>query len=207
MKQLKITKFKIYVIFLIDIFLLILTNIANFGILLSLDYILNSYLKHFFSQSLISFFKFITFFGSGTFILIATSLLILQSVRKKNLKNAFFLSSVIFFGGTIIYLLKFIIKRVRPENSFGLTPTSFSFPSGHTAMATIFFLTIIFLYKDKFEIKRNKNLFIGISLSMILLVAISRLALGVHWFSDVLGGIIIGGIIFTMSWHFYKLTK
>jgi len=92
----------------------------------------------------------------------------------------------IFFTAVSVLILKFLIKRPRPEGEWGQVYRSsdpHSFPSGHAARATM--LTVIMLLTG----------FWWIGLIMVawtLLVDISRVGLGVHYLSDILVGTLIG---------------
>lgn len=62
----------------------------------------------------------------------------------------------------------------------------FSYPSGHVARAVFFAFTALFLIK--------KKLLIGIVLGIYIgLVGLSKVYLGHHWFSDIVGGLLLGG--------------
>jgi undecaprenyl-diphosphatase len=92
----------------------------------------------------------------------------------------------IFFTAVSVLVLKFLIKRPRPEGEWGQIYRSsdpHSFPSGHAARATM--LTVIMLLTG----------FWWIGLAMVvwtLLVDISRIGLGVHYISDIIVGTLIG---------------
>lgn len=77
-----------------------------------------------------------------------------------------------------------VVKPIRAE-----TATSFSFPSGHTQIATSF-------WSGAMLVLRTKGMYVMGS-CIILLTALSRVYLGVHWPMDVLGGIFFG-VIFTL---------
>ncbi|GAB6169347.1 phosphatase PAP2 family protein [Clostridium carnis] len=96
-------------------------------------------------------------------------------------------------------VLKNLIGRERPFITYGYEiignkPNSFSFPSASAALS--FTMFGVFLFN-----KNRYNLVIGV---FALIVAISRIYLGVHYFSDVLGGIILG---FLSSYFVNKLIR
>jgi len=104
----------------------------------------------------------------------------------------------IFFTAVSVLILKFLIKRPRPEGEWGQVYRSsdpHSFPSGHAARATM--LTVIMLLTG----------FWWIGLIMViwtLLVDISRIGLGVHYFSDILVGTLIGILVGVLAVWVYS---
>jgi undecaprenyl-diphosphatase len=62
-----------------------------------------------------------------------------------------------------------------------------SFPSGHATSAVAILLLAALVLP-----KQNRPLWVGLGLSIALLIAASRVLLGVHWPSDILGGILLG---------------
>jgi len=100
----------------------------------------------------------------------------------------------IFFTAVSVLILKFLIKRPRPEGEWGQIYRSsdpHSFPSGHAARATM--LTVLILLAGPFWLGL-------VMIAWALLVAISRIGLGVHFISDILAGtilgILFGGVVF-----------
>ena len=80
-------------------------------------------------------------------------------------------------------------------------PTSFSFPSGHTAIIIVFMGTLLLLARNNLSAQTYKR-GVLISAAVCVLVACSRLYLGVHWISDIVAGTCLGVMILTL---FYGL--
>ena len=93
------------------------------------------------------------------------------------------------------YTLKELAARPRPEYAImGLDPTSFSFPSGHAVFAAYFGGCLIHLAEGVIPnvgIRRGTQILAGL---WALGVGVSRVYLGVHWPSDIVGGFIFGGL-------------
>jgi undecaprenyl-diphosphatase len=94
---------------------------------------------------------------------------------------------IIVFGGRLaVELQKMVIGRPRPgvDEHLEMVQT-LSFPSGHAANATITYMAIALLVPVK---QRNRAISVGLGLAVALQAGWSRVALGVHWPSDVIGG-------------------
>jgi undecaprenyl-diphosphatase len=98
------------------------------------------------------------------------------------------------FGGYFVAkLIKVLIDRPRPVFPDPLpiiVEKSHAFPSGHAVGATIIFaLVAYFIAKTRPTLRLGSIVLAG---WLILLIGFSRIYLGVHWFSDVLGGVAFG---------------
>ena len=115
----------------------------------------------------------------------------LYYLHKKGAKKFFWGAALSFLGSALLSsLLKTLFARPRPEVFAHLTQVhSYSFPSGHSVAAISLYGFLAFvLWKDK---KKWQAILAG---TWVLLIALSRVYLGVHYPSDVLGGLALGGI-------------
>ena len=104
------------------------------------------------------------------------------------------------------YLLKEVVGRARPDFSIlGSEPSSLSFPSGHALFAILFGgLLIILAGELVHQAKLRRAIQIGLVL-LILAVGASRVYIGVHYPSDVLGSYLFGamallGLVWLRNW-------
>ena len=99
-------------------------------------------------------------------------------------------------GGKVIeHVLKTTVHRTRPQfgNLYLLQSHSYSFPSGHAMGATVCYVMLALLLASRANVERSAAIAAFVSaVVLILLVAFSRLYLGVHYPSDVVGGIAAG---------------
>lgn len=88
---------------------------------------------------------------------------------------------------------KHLIHSPRPWGIVHV-PNSFSFPSGHATFSMAFFLGIALLLakNSKTKFRNYINFFTGI---LIATICISRIYLGVHWLTDVIGGVLLGSSV------------
>lgn len=117
--------------------------------------------------------------------------------KKKDKVKTFLLISASVTTATSSIALKSIFRNSRPSVEFMVTPfeLDYSFPSGHTLMIFALMLSMTYIFNsDKINIRQ---LFYWLSSTIILTIAIaiSRLYLGYHWFTDIIASIGVGLIV------------
>ena len=132
--------------------------------------------------------KFITNFG-GAIFLIALTIVLLILIKNKKIGISIFSNLVIV---TILnQLLKAILQRPRPTEYRIVEETGYSFPSGHSMVSMAFYGYLIYLIYKYVKNKYIKWISIVLLSILVCSIGISRIYLGVHYTSDVLGGFLI----------------
>lgn len=125
---------------------------------------------------------------------------------KKHKKEALLMISTL-FSGVLGLGLKILINRPRPTQDLVvlLEDTKYqSFPSGHVLFYTVFFGSIIMIIMTLKIFSNKMKIFLAAAcLGMIFMGAVSRVYLGAHWFTDVLGGFILGILFLFITGHYY----
>jgi undecaprenyl-diphosphatase len=105
-------------------------------------------------------------------------------------------------GGTLASLiLKNLFQRPRPDLvPHGAYVSTTSFPSGHSMLSAVTYLTLGALLARSHPRKRLKTYFLLLAFLLTLMVGISRVYLGVHWPTDVLAGWTAGATWAIVCW-------
>ncbi|MFP5452923.1 phosphatase PAP2 family protein [Parvimonas sp. G1604] len=169
----------------------------------SFDYKLMSFVQsnNIFTKNtiLLNFIKFITSLGSGIgcFILLIPMGIYFYFNDLK--KDFIFLVCSLLITYILNELIKHIVLRKRPIEFFIINVAGYSYPSGHSMNISAFYLTFRFLLNRK---KKNRYLDIFIYV-LIIMIALSRVILGVHWPTDVIVGLTLGYLSYRLSKEIY----
>ena len=132
--------------------------------------------------------KFITNFGGAIFLIVLTVFLFLV-IKNRKIGVSIFSNLVII---TVLnQLLKRILQRPRPTEYRIIEETGYSFPSGHSMISMAFYGYLIYLIYKYVKNKYIKWTAIVLLSILVCCIGISRIYLGVHYTSDVLGGFLI----------------
>lgn len=125
----------------------------------------------------------------GTIGVAIVTLLLMIFMKNRNHKKYILINLAIILLSN--QALKYLFVRERPNINRLVEVTGFSFPSGHSMVNAAFYGFLVYLAYKYIENKRTRNIIIALLLLLILLIGLSRVYLGVHYASDVVGGFAI----------------
>ena len=132
--------------------------------------------------------KFITNFGGAIFLITLTVILFIL-IKNKKIGLSILTNLVVIAG--LNQVIKRILQRPRPTEYKIIEETGYSFPSGHSMVSMAFYGYLIYLIYKYVKNKYIKWISIIALSILICFIGISRIYLGVHYTSDVLGGFLL----------------
>jgi undecaprenyl-diphosphatase len=128
----------------------------------------------------------ITMFGDGRVVTLFTAIGALFLIRERQLLPAAVIVVGPMIGKALTELQKYEINRMRPaEDPHLVVVHNLSFPSGHSANAMMTYVALALFLFGRTE---RRSIWVAGAVALALLVGLSRVVLGVHWPSDVIGG-------------------
>jgi membrane-associated phospholipid phosphatase len=143
----------------------------------------------------------ITAFGSGVVYAVLAPLAAgwLLWLRKRRET----VTLIICLGGasTLNWLLKHLFERARPDLFKVISAAGYSFPSGHAMVSLCFYGMVAYLVCRHIRRLPAQIVVYGLAAALVSTIGFSRIYLGVHYPSDVLGGFFAGGtwLVFCVS--------
>ena len=189
----------ITIIIILTIILLIEIILVKLNVFNTIDDYIYSHASKIINNTNTAIFKGFSFLGTEIFIILFCLINIIIN------KSRGVIITIIVFSSTLLnQALKIIIRRPRPDINPLAIERSFSFPSGHTMiMIVIGGILLYLLWQEKRS--RGKKIIITIIITLIALsVMFSRIYLGVHYFSDIIGGITSGLLFLFISYYYYS---
>ena len=145
----------------------------------------------------------ITKMGNITIILIIVIALLL----KINRKNQEILSLTVILTVLSNQLIKLIVKRPSPNHIRLIRQAGYSFPSGHSMISIAVYGFLLYYIQKKYKKKYSKVIISTILVLLIIMIGISRVYVGVHYPSDIVGGYFLSIYILKMVIYFSQKNK
>lgn len=150
-------------------------------------------------------FRDMTALGGYTVLVTVVSIAVLFERLSRRRAAASFLLLTVISGYLVNMVMKRAFARPRPEEVLRLSfVESSSFPSGHSMMATIVYVTLGLLAAHRTRSRRVQMYLVGLPILVAAFVGISRVYLGVHYPSDVLAGWSMGLVWTATSWFLFR---
>ncbi len=154
-------------------------------------------LRPLYNDQVVNWATLITGLGQASILLPVAAVVGLWLLWKKRYIAMFCWLGTIGAGEATGYLLRSIVAMPRPEGLVKLSH-EFSFPSGHCLTATLVYgLAAAFIQHA--VAKNHRWIPWAICIPLILIICISRVYLGAHWFTDILGGVTLGAAFVSLG--------
>ncbi len=146
-----------------------------------------------------TFFLISTYLGSLPVLLILTGLVLFWlMLYNRDFSSVILLAGVI-FGQGLVFFLKYVFERPRPAPFFPeLAPLSVSFPSVHAFNSLLFYGLLVYFLLGAVRPWRMRFALAFIASFLAMVIGFSRIYLGLHWASDVLGGFALAAVWLTV---------
>ena len=151
------------------------------------------------SPGLTQFMRLASWAGSGWVLWPAGVLLVALLARAGRVRDAILFAIAVAGANLVDESMKLLFQRARPQPYFGYPlPGNYSFPSGHAFVSCCFFLCLAeILVRDRWPLAWKSGTWLAASM-VTLTIGASRVYLGVHYPTDVLGGF-AGAILWTTA--------
>lgn len=147
-----------------------------------------------------SIMNFITFFGKHEFLIPANLLLIAYyAFVKKHRWYSIKIPAIAISSLLMMFGLKNLFGRTRPDNQLLEAAQNFSFPSGHALMAVTFYGLLAYIVWHSVKNPKLKWTLIILLILWIIVVGVSRIYLRRHYYSDVMAGFAMGFLWLVVS--------
>lgn len=196
MKEKRSKKKFIVGIISLAIFVFIFLEIAFNGFLVGFDKDVNYSILRIQSDFLVRFSEIMGFVFDPAMIILIVIVISVIFLFGKYKKYSAFLFLTMILGELLLFSIKNFVRRARPENSL-IKDNVFAFPSGHAFSIVLFLGLLNYLFMK--EKSKNARFFIFLTILVVVIVSFSRILLNAHWFSDVLGGILLAVFALTLS--------
>lgn len=141
------------------------------------------------SLLLTSVMKVLSFIGSAPIIIIVSLFILFFLYKVLKHRHELILFIGVMVGSPILnFILKELFKRARPDFYRLVEISGYSFPSGHAMNAVTFYGILTFLLWRHIPVRWGRVVLLLFSGMMVLGIGLSRIYLGVHYPTDIIGG-------------------
>ncbi len=190
-------KYILTIIFLIVIFIIIKNSFIYKKVLI-FDYKVINIRDIVIDEKYTILFKHLTFLGE---YYIPITILVCIFLLNKN-KYHFYVNCVNYVSVLLLTgITKIIVDRPRPMFNLIPFPDKYSFPSGHTLTSIVFYTFLCYIATMN---RKTRIILLPLIIGMILLIGLSRIYLGVHYTSDVIGAILLSVPLLLMNINIYN---
>ena len=181
----------------------VVEDVVERDFIVRFDYWMATVMAEAHTKSIVSAFHSITMLGNAN---VVVPLWIIALITLSMFGNRFWaLPLFISFIGSISMaaLGKYGFARPRPTEALFVSHTA-SFPSGHSTLAMSFYAVLFYLWWRRTSSWNAQVWIVFAGVSFALLLGSSRIIIGVHYFSDVLAGLLLGGLWFILAISLYE---
>lgn len=157
------------------------------------------------SPAMTRFMEFFTTIGSEVPVIIILVIAMFVLYRVLGHRRELLFLAIAVVGSVLLNtVLKILFRRERPEINRIIEANGYSFPSGHSMTAFTMYVALTFLIWKHVPSRLGRILFVAVSTLLIVTIGISRIYLGVHYPSDVIGGFFMSGSWMAACIWFYQ---
>jgi membrane-associated phospholipid phosphatase len=179
----------------------LLDQVRHNGVLLTFDTAAANHLHDWVRSvaGLVVALKVVSFLGTPPWFYLVCGVTVVYLWRRGRVRLIAFLITTTLVGGLIDSVVKILVDRDRPSLEAPIvTAHGQSFPSGHSMTSVVAYGALLLIFMPVIAKHHRRAVVLG-AVALCLAIGFSRLALGVHYITDVLGGYALGAAWLTAS--------